>query len=123
MTDYREVVLPELDAYLRMHSAEQDAEKDRLRFGASEWLQRGRCWGIDAELMLPEAKDADGLKTAKAVCAGCVVLEPCLARAIILGQNEVPGVAGGVSLRMRPKIRKAHIDRIKAEDTQLLEVS
>lgn len=41
------------------------------------WMASGDCRGLDPELFHPERGDNAGVRAAKAVCAGCPVLDEC----------------------------------------------
>lgn len=68
---------------------------------AQHWRERARCKGMDTELFFPvtEDPDAESVRWAKTVCAGCPVRETCLAEA--LAARDVHGVRGGFSGRER----------------------
>jgi WhiB family redox-sensing transcriptional regulator len=67
------------------------------------WRERAACTGIDPDLFFPER--GDRTEPAKAVCATCPVVAPCLASA--LREHESFGVFGGTSERERKAIRRA----------------
>lgn len=64
------------------------------------WADRANCLGIDAEVMFPDA-GADPSE-AKAVCAGCVVRDECLAHALAAGERY--GVWGGLTADERRRL-------------------
>jgi hypothetical protein len=66
------------------------------------WQDRGRCVGGAVD-MFPGRDDIAGVRTAQAVCEGCVVRAQCLA----FGMGERSGVWGGESENGRRKLRKA----------------
>jgi len=66
----------------------------------STWSTRAACHGLDPRIFFPADDDEAG--TAKAVCAECVVQEPCLEYA--LGSREREGVWGGCTERERRRI-------------------
>lgn len=66
----------------------------------SSWSARAACHGIDPRIFFPA--DDDDAGAAKAVCAECVVREPCLEYA--LGSREREGVWGGRTERERRRI-------------------
>ncbi|MGH7535655.1 MAG: WhiB family transcriptional regulator [Gemmatimonadales bacterium] len=71
------------------------------------WWSRVGCRGVDPELFFPDGEEhgARGLvqvAAAKAVCAGCPVVAPCLEFAL----RALPeGVAGGLSAPERAVVR------------------
>ena len=68
-----------------------------------EWMKNGACAGLDPALFYPERGDFEGVEAAKAVCASCVVLEPCAEYAV--RENIRIGVIGGLSEKQRRTIR------------------
>ena len=58
-----------------------------------DWTDLANCVGVDAELMFPD-RWTDPAE-AKAVCAGCVVQDQCLAQALANGERY--GVWGGLT--------------------------
>ena len=54
--------------------------------------------------MFPETPS--GIAAAKAVCAGCIVVEACLAFALEFPSNQQHGVAGGLTADERRAIIK-----------------
>lgn len=65
------------------------------------WRARSACLGVDAELFFPSRGDTDGIAAALAVCAGCEVVELCLADGI----EQKDGVLGGTTGAQRRKLR------------------
>jgi WhiB family redox-sensing transcriptional regulator len=68
-----------------------------------EWPTRAECV-TDPELMFPEDKDARGIAVAKAICAECIVVEPCLTNA--LETNEPFGIRGGLTPDERRRLTR-----------------
>ncbi|MEA2828391.1 MAG: WhiB family transcriptional regulator, redox-sensing transcriptional regulator [Actinomycetota bacterium] len=64
------------------------------------WRSRGACKGLEPDIFYPVADD--GAQEAKAVCAQCVVRQPCLEYA--LNQREHEGVWGGATEKERRRI-------------------
>ena len=69
------------------------------------WRDQALCRGIDPELFYPER--GESTREAKAVCAQCPVVEPCLDYA--LRTREVFGIWGGVAERERRTMRARKI--------------
>ena len=67
----------------------------------ASWREMGRCKGEDPEIFYPE-DDEDPGEAAKAICALCLVREPCLESAI--RTREKIGVWGGCTARERRRI-------------------
>jgi WhiB family redox-sensing transcriptional regulator len=71
---------------------------------ASEsWKARAACRDVATELFFPGAAEED-VSAAKAVCAGCPVRSPCLAFAVLTGQDD--GVWGGTDAAERKRYRR-----------------
>lgn len=68
-----------------------------------DWMDEGRCRGMDPDLFYPHRGDMAGLAAAQAVCAECEVRRACLD----YGLGEKQGVWGGFSDRERRRIRRA----------------
>lgn len=67
---------------------------------SEDWKNYGACVGTDADLFFPD--DATNSQ-AKAICAGCVVREKCLAHALTV--PELYGIWGGKTARQRRSMR------------------
>jgi WhiB family redox-sensing transcriptional regulator len=82
-----------------------------LNLGApeqTEWMLDGLCAQTDPEEFFP-GKGSD-VRAAKAVCAGCPVLNTC--RAYALDRPNLSGIWGGTSERERKALRRsANTDR------------
>ena len=65
------------------------------------WMEDAACAGLDAESFFPEKDDV--ALTAKAVCAGCPVIDQCLEYAV---DNMLVGIWGGMGERQRTEYRK-----------------
>ena len=77
-----------------------------LNLGAQEntdWMRDGLCAQTDPEEFFP-GKGSD-TRPAKAVCAGCPVLDEC--RTYALGRPGLSGIWGGTSERERKALRRA----------------
>jgi WhiB family redox-sensing transcriptional regulator len=78
-----------------------------MRSGAEErvqWRDLAACRTADPDLFFPHPEDSETIERAKAVCAGCPVLEACLAYAVETNQTE--GVWGGHTARERGNLRR-----------------
>ena len=64
------------------------------------WRSRGACKGLDPDIFYPAPDDV--AMEAKAVCAQCVVRQPCLEYA--LNKREHEGVWGGATEKERRRI-------------------
>jgi WhiB family redox-sensing transcriptional regulator len=64
------------------------------------WRQHSACRGVDPDIFYP-ATDEEAVE-AKAICAQCPVLEPCLEYA--LANRERDGIWGGATERERRRI-------------------
>lgn len=64
------------------------------------WRQRAGCRGVDPDIFYPVSDEEAA--AAKAVCAQCPVLQPCLEYA--LGNRERDGVWGGATERERRRM-------------------
>lgn len=77
----------------------------RTRKPPEEWQMRAACRGPQAAVffppMLPERRDEKRFReaSAKAICAGCPVVEECLAYALAI--REQHGIWGGLSEKER----------------------
>lgn len=72
------------------------------------WRRRAACIGADGSVFFPEPHQPDHdqrLATAKAICGGCPVVEPCR-RWAISHRGEL-GVWGGLTETERRAIRRA----------------
>ena len=75
---------------------------DALRASPEPWRADAACHGRTAT-MYPTG--APGIADAVAVCAGCVVLEPCRTWALSRPDPVPGGVAGGLTERQRAAVR------------------
>jgi WhiB family redox-sensing transcriptional regulator len=83
-----------------------------VAYKGADWLDGGACRDEDPDLFFPIASAGPGLvqvAAAKAVCARCVVREPCLRFALAASQDH--GVWGGMSEEERWAIRQAQGDQ------------
>ncbi|HEX2064919.1 MAG TPA: WhiB family transcriptional regulator [Acidimicrobiales bacterium] len=64
------------------------------------WRQHAACRGIDPEIFHPPSEEEAEL--AKAICARCMVREPCLQHA--LSHREPEGVWGGTTGKERRRL-------------------
>ncbi|QYC38604.1 Transcriptional regulator WhiB [Nonomuraea coxensis DSM 45129] len=67
------------------------------------WLRRGACRSSDPDLFFPLAPSPLQEARAKAVCAGCQVLEECRAYALRAGESD--GIWGGLTPQERRRSR------------------
>lgn len=74
-------------------------------FDRAEWMDDGRCRGMNPDFFHPERGDNVGLRRAKAVCADCPVKALCLDHA--MATKEKIGVWGGMSERERRALRES----------------
>lgn len=72
------------------------------------WRKLAACRDEDPELFF--AWDEDDIDAAKAICAGCPVIRPCLDYAL---KHEKEGVWGGTTEDERKRIRKSHGIRLE----------
>lgn len=83
-----------------------------IAYAGLDWLDLGACRDEDPDLFFPITSAGPGLAqvaAAKAVCARCVVREPCLRFALEARQDH--GVWGGLSEEERRAIRAERRDR------------
>lgn len=66
-----------------------------------DWRTSAACRGMDGELFFPADRDTIGQANAKAVCAGCSVLDSCLIDALDVedrsGSYSREGIRGGLT--------------------------
>ncbi|MBF8187654.1 WhiB family transcriptional regulator [Nonomuraea sp. K274] len=67
------------------------------------WLRRGACRSSDPDLFFPLAPSPSQEASAKAVCAGCQVIEECRSYALRAGESE--GIWGGLTPQERRRTR------------------
>ncbi len=65
------------------------------------WRRQAACKGLDPSIFYP-ADDDDECLDAKAVCAQCPVIDPCLEHALTI--REKVGIWGGCTERERRRI-------------------
>lgn len=80
----------------------------RVRRPAGAWRREANCSGVDPELFYPQrggskVLQAEQIRQAKAVCAGCTVRAQCLADALEHQENH--GIWGGLSERERRRLQ------------------
>lgn len=71
------------------------------------WRDAAKCAGTDPDLFFPPAPSAasrEQVAAAKAICAECPVIEPCLRAALELGSTV--GVWGGTTEEERARLRR-----------------
>lgn len=68
---------------------------------AGGWQEQAACRHMDTEIFYPEAGDTEAINAAKAVCAGCPVVEDCYQAAIPPNKVETLGIWGGLTYRER----------------------
>lgn len=66
------------------------------------FMLEAACRGSDVELMFPDERSESGIAAAKAICAQCAVIEPCLEYA--LKNKESWGVYGGHTEKERASL-------------------
>ena len=64
------------------------------------WRQHAACRGIDAAVFYPGSEEE--AEAAKAVCAGCLVRQPCLEYALAVRERD--GVWGGATEKERRRL-------------------
>jgi WhiB family redox-sensing transcriptional regulator len=64
------------------------------------WRQQAACCGVDPEIFHPATEEE--AEPAKAICASCVVRDPCLQHA--LAYRELEGIWGGTTGRERRRL-------------------
>lgn len=74
----------------------------RARSPGTQWRADAACHGVDPDVFFPERGDAEGMRVAKAICAGCSVCAACLDYA--LENHEREGVWGGTAAKERRRI-------------------
>ena len=75
-----------------------------------DWRTDAACLGRDPELFFPVGTSGEAeeqVADAKAVCAGCVVVSPCLEWAIATNQDS--GVWGGLTEEERRSLRRSRM--------------
>jgi WhiB family redox-sensing transcriptional regulator len=74
---------------------------------ANGWQEHAACRGINPELWFPVSERADNpiVARARAICAGCRVVEICAEWALNLPLSD--GIAGGLTSDERRRIRQA----------------
>lgn len=77
------------------------------------WSESAACDGVDPGIMFP-AKGRGTATAAKAICATCPVVEPCLEYALTFPDHDDFGVWGGTTVLERRSIRddRRHQQRI-----------
>jgi WhiB family transcriptional regulator, redox-sensing transcriptional regulator len=70
-----------------------------------DWRAAAACRGMPPSLFHPSRYDKCTLAAARRVCAGCCVAAECAAWAV--ADESQLGVAGGLSLTARRRIRRA----------------
>lgn len=69
------------------------------------WHYDAACVGSDVEIFFPTRGDGPGVRKAKAICAGCPVIDDCLDEALRLGERD--GIRAGLTPKERRPLRKA----------------
>lgn len=65
------------------------------------WMDAAPCLQADPEIFFPERGDRAATHSAKAICARCPVIEPCLELAI---EEDRKGIWGGTTDRERRRL-------------------
>lgn len=74
------------------------------------WKLLGHCVGRDPDLFFPEATyNRAEVKTAKDICAVCLVRAQCMDYAL---RNDEVGIWGGTTERERKKIKNRYVRRL-----------
>jgi WhiB family redox-sensing transcriptional regulator len=73
------------------------------------WRTRAACSGTDPELFF--AGDPASVESARALCAGCPVRNPCLQDALALG--EMHGVWGGMPEGQRRRLIRSRRRQVR----------
>jgi WhiB family redox-sensing transcriptional regulator len=64
------------------------------------WRQRAACRGIEADVFYPGTEEE--AEAAKAICAHCLVRQPCLEYALAVRERD--GVWGGTTEKERRRL-------------------
>ena len=64
------------------------------------WRQRAACRGIEADVFYPGTEEE--AEVAKAICARCLVRQPCLEYALAVRERD--GVWGGTTEKERRRL-------------------
>ncbi|WP_433893388.1 WhiB family transcriptional regulator [Streptomyces sp. CA-111067] len=83
-----------------------------------DWRDRAACLDVDPELFFPVGNGGSALmqaQRAKAVCAGCPVIESCREWAMRTGQDA--GVWGGLSEEERRSLKRRRARRAQTHQT------
>ena len=73
---------------------------------APDWRLQANCRGMDPELFFPSKGDLVAVRSARAVCAACVVRPECLAYALALPGLDTLGIWGGTTFKQRATLRR-----------------
>ena len=76
----------------------------QVKTGELHWESLAECRDADPSLFYPEKGVSN--KTAKAICAQCIVREDCFEYAIV---HEDFGIWGGTTAKARQRIRKQRL--------------
>lgn len=76
-----------------------------------EWQEAAACRGREDVDFFPTPDDDAGIARARAVCAGCPVVDDCLAFAIETNQSE--GIWGGMTAAERVPLRRSWLRELK----------
>lgn len=69
------------------------------------WRERAACIGTPPSVFYPERGDKATVRQAKAICASCPVLDPCLDDAL-LEPYDNHGIRAGMSAKDRQRERR-----------------
>lgn len=94
--------------------------RDELAERFSDWRQKARCQGASYETFFPKKGPATA---ARAICAACKVIEPCLIAGLKESENQ--GIWGGADPKVRYPLKRilqigGTIDDIFAVQAQAL---
>jgi WhiB family redox-sensing transcriptional regulator len=82
----------------------------RARSPGTQWRTDAACHGVEPDVFFPERGDAEEMRVAKAIRAGCSVRAACLDYA--LENHEREGVWGGTAAKERRRIHLRHRQRL-----------
>ena len=79
----------------------------------TDWRTDAACRGMNPAIFHPDRGDADGIRQALEVCAGCPVAQQCLTWA--LDTNQKQGVWGGTTGRDRRELRRTWVRTVPCQ--------
>lgn len=84
----------------------------------SHWSDQAACRDEHSDVMFPEPGDADGKAYAKSICAGCPVLDACLAEALADEGGKTKAYRFGVRGGLTPSQRYARYRASRADEPE-----